>query len=156
MHYFSADLSRVYQGTSLNSIEIYYPDSAFWVNTLNKKALRDIEDGKSRGIYMAGGEGYTKGLIQYTINNGESWIPYELDNEMRCVAFQEPSIMWSGGYGLLLRSTSEGEDWEIRPFENTFITGLDFQGSDLGILSSYNGEILIKGAFGGQDLDQKK
>jgi hypothetical protein len=151
-YYFPADHHRVYQGVSINDLAIYYPDSAYYVNTLNKKALREIVSVPGKGLYMAGGAGYSKGLIQFSPDSGMNWHPYELDHEMRSITLQEPATIWCGGYGILLKSDHE-HNWEISPFENSFITGIDFFDEQNAVICTYDGEI-YQSKTGGDSWDR--
>jgi len=139
---FSADYGEIYFGSlDLSKINIHYPPEEFWVNTLNKKALWQIEETQEMGIYMAGGGGFGKGLILFSPNNGAHWKPYELNNEMRSVGFQPPNTIWACGYGLIIKTSDFDSGWEIVHFENKFFTGIDFFDKNSGLLSTFEGKI---------------
>ena len=139
---FSAEQGRIYFGNSeLTRLNIHYAPEDYWVNTLNEKALWQIEETPNMGLYMAGGGDIGKGLIFYSPNNGGYWIPYELENEMRSVGYQPPNTIWACGYGLLIKTHDFESGWETVPFENEFFTGIDFLNENNAVLSTFDGKI---------------
>lgn len=147
---FSAEHARIYFGNpNLTYINIHFAPKEYWVNTLNKKSLRQIEKTPNMGLYMAGGGDIGKGLVLYSPNEGDHWIPYELENEMRSVTYQPPNTVWACGYGLLIKTQDFESGWETVPFENEFFTGIDFLNENIGVLSTFEGKI-YKTSNGGQ------
>ena len=141
---FSAEHVEIYFGNSdLSALSTHSPPEEYWVNTLNKKALWQIEETPDMGLYMAGGGDIGKGLVFYSPNNGGYWIPYELENEMRSVAYQPPNTIWACGYGLLIKTHDFESGWETVPFENEFFTGVDFKNENRGVLSTFDGKIYM-------------
>jgi hypothetical protein len=139
---YSADKAEIYfKKPGLPVIRPYYPPEEYWINTLNKKTLWQIEETPNMGLYIAGGGDYAKGVILYSFDKGKNWIPYELENEMRSVSFQPPNTIWSCGYGLLIKTHDFVSGWETVPFENEFFTGIDFFDANVGLLSTFKGKI---------------
>ena len=139
---FSAKHAEIYFGNlDLTHLSIHYPPEKYWINTLNKKALWQIEETPNMGLYMAGGGDIGKGLIFYSPNNGGYWIPYELENEMRSVSYQPPNTIWACGYGLLIKTHDFDSGWETVPFENEFFTGINFLNKNNAVLSTFDGKI---------------
>lgn len=120
---------------------IYYPPEDYWVNTLNKTTLRQVLSTPGMGLYMAGGDGLSKGLIHHSPNRGKDWVPYEVDNEMRGLAFQPPHTVWACGYGLVIKTKNFDAGWENVPFANGFFTDIDFADNNTGIISTFSGKI---------------
>ena len=139
---FSTDHAAVYtKKPELIYLQYYVSPEEFWVNTLNKKKLWQIEETPNMGNYIAGGGEYNKGLIYYSPVNEDYWMPYELNNEMRSVSYQPPNTIWACGYGLLIKTHDFISGWQIVPFKNEFYTGIDFLNENVGLLATFGGRI---------------
>jgi hypothetical protein len=140
-YYFPSDKIQIYSSPpNLDRFWIYYPPEEYWVNTLNKKVNRKIEVIPDKGLLIACGADFGKGVVFFSPIDVPHWIPFEVDHEIRDVAFQPNGNMWACGYGIVLKS-ADGLNWENRGMNNRFYTGMDFRDQQTGLLSTFDGNI---------------
>ncbi len=118
------------------------------------KILKDISISEDR-IVVVGGHAYMTGVI-YTLNqNLEVLHTEELENELSAVTHLRNDTWIAVGFGLVLKSSDNGESWVIQDIEGDFYKDIQFVSQDVGYILGQSGTIL-KTTNGGTSWDKIK
>lgn len=114
----------------------YLPDS--WPLSVNRN-LRDITRSDSSTLVICGGKNFGNGLIYVSHDNGITWEYSEYTHELRGVSFRGSGKGLAVGYGVVLRTSSNGDDWLIIDSPSEFFTGITVGNNDAYFLCGFNG-----------------
>lgn len=114
-----------------------------WV-PVRRICFSDDAHGVSVGGY---GSGY--GLINTTSDGGLSWQSKIPAVELRSVCCASAAIYFACGYGVVIRSTDNGDTWETLPADGDFFMDICFPNAQVGFVVGYQGKIM-KTINGGQ------
>ncbi len=104
--------------------------------------LRDVSfNSRNEGV-LVGGVAFAKGAIMVVDTNYT--VPYidTFSNQLNAVCYSDDNTIHVGGYGILLRSTDGGMNWEESSISGDFYQAIAFPTSTIGYVIGYNGTIL--------------
>lgn len=94
-------------------------------------------------ILVAGGVGYSEGLIWRSEDQGNSWVRIDTPKiELKDIVFVEGGIGLVCGYGAILRSLDAGETWEYTAAKGDFFSAMHFPSPQRGYAVGRGGSIL--------------
>lgn len=100
-------------------------------------------------VLLAGGENFGRGFVhRYTQGQWDSVQTFV--HELRDLAQTPDGAVHAVGYGLIVRSTDEGQTWTPAPIEGDFFRGIDFPTADIGYVVGEYGAV-YKTTNAGQD-----
>ncbi len=91
------------------------------------------------------------GMIFHTEDSGENWVSQSVTtrNYIRDIEFADSSIGWAAGYGMILRTTNGGEDWNITNTQRyDHFQGIAFDRRGTSVAVGWYGEICRSGDGG--------
>ena len=119
------------------------PEASWDFNKLpNWNVLRDVCFSDNDNGVVVGGEAFKFGVI---MTLGANYTPLNVDtfeNELSAVCFSDEKTVHVAGYGIILRSTNGGMDWQISDVKGDFYRSMHFPSSTVGYIAGYSGSIL--------------
>ena len=108
----------------------------------NWNILRDVCFADDDNGVVVGGDALKFGVI---MTLGENYIPIKVDtfdNELSAVCYSDETTIHAAGYGIILRSTDGGLNWEISETKGDFYRSIHFPTNNVGYIAGYSGSIL--------------
>ncbi len=96
---------------------------------------------RQHGVYVTG-SGYLEGKICTTTNGGSIWNCTDIQNNMRSVAYADAQTVFTGGYGVIYKSTNAGATFFPLDINGDFFTAIDFPTTNTGYFAGYQRMIL--------------
>ncbi len=91
---------------------------------------------------VVSGIAYAGGVIQRIFADYSSVVLDTFENELSAVYYSDSQTVHVVGYGLILRSTNGGDDWEVSPEQGDFFRDVYFPTPQVGYIVGYAGSIL--------------
>ncbi len=114
-----------------------------WIKDPNKKPMRRwLQTNTVLGSFIASGGDWDRGVIYQSLDSGLTWVPHEVDHDLRTVAYDGNGTVWTAGYGLLMKKSTGEESWTTVRLENVFTTDILFLSSSDAVMSTYDGQFL--------------
>ena len=118
----------------------YFPDS--WPLSVNRN-LRDIIRSDSSTMVICGGKDFGNGLIYVSHDNGDTWEYSEYTHELRGVSLKPGGHGLAVGYGAVLMTVNNGDDWTIIDSPSEYFTGITGGMNGQYFLCGFNGGLYI-------------
>jgi photosystem II stability/assembly factor-like uncharacterized protein len=101
-------------------------------------------------MLFVGGENFGRGFVhQYTASTGSFVLTDTFNHELREIVQTPNGTIHAVGYGLVLRSTNQGQTWEVSTVQGDFFRGVSFPSNDIGYVVGEYGSV-YKTTDGGQ------
>ncbi|MGH1335471.1 MAG: YCF48-related protein [Aureispira sp.] len=93
-------------------------------------------------VLLVGGENFGRGFVHtYNSNTNTFTLTDTFNHELREIIQTPDGTIHAAGYGLVLRSTNEGQDWEVSRLQGDFFRGIDFPSDDVGYVVGEYGTV---------------
>lgn len=104
--------------------------------------LRDINFLNDTTALIVGGDDFGNGIILKSENSGKTWHSVLTENhELRSLQCLNETTAFVSGYGVLLKSTDGGINWQYQSVSDDFFTGIKMTSNGTGLLCGYNGNL---------------
>jgi hypothetical protein len=138
---FTNATAEVVYSYDLQTFFPHYLKSDNFVPDLHQRPARRITFSTDSSVLcIASGGAFEYGLIQFSADTFQTWVPFTFENELRTIVFDQKGIGWAGGFGVLLRSTDMGKSWKRAEFDDVFISDIVFFANNKGVVSTFNGQ----------------
>ena len=104
--------------------------------------IRSIFYAGHRQIITVGGNGWSRGEIHRSADEGNSWDNDTLANELRDVFFTSPANGFACGYGAIFQTTDGGASWNYTKAKGDLFTSICFTNSLTGVCCGFSGTLL--------------
>lgn len=93
-------------------------------------------------ILLVGGENFGRGFIHtYSPSRNTFTLTDTFNHELRDIVQTSNGTIHVVGYGLVMRSTNNGKDWQISNLQGDFFRGVDFPSDDVGYVVGEYGAV---------------
>lgn len=93
-------------------------------------------------VLLVGGENFGRGFMHvYDPSLGRLLLLDTFDHEVTDIAATSNRTMHAVGYGLIMKSTDEGNSWIISSITGDFFTGVDFVNNNVGYVVGEYGSV---------------
>lgn len=93
-------------------------------------------------VLLVGGENFGRGFIHlYTPNQGGLILKDTFDHELRDIITTANRTIHAVGYGLIMKSTDEGNSWIPSSIAGDFFSGVDFVDDNIGYVVGEYGSV---------------
>ncbi len=104
--------------------------------------LRAIQFVDENVGFVAGGIGYSQGIIYKTTNGGDTWQYEWFEQELRDIFFINEHIGFACGYGAIYKTENAGETWILQDVKGDFFLSIHFPTAEIGYAVGNQGLIV--------------
>lgn len=114
----------------------YVPGYPYW-QRFNQIAFNDLDE-----IFVGMGEGFDRGEIVFSNNNGNAWGRIDTFNRSIKTIMFHNGVGYAGAYGVIYRSYDDGRSWTATYADGDFFNNIIFTSDKIGYAIGYYGQIL--------------
>ncbi len=122
----------------------YNPAINTWNNYqyLTFSPYDDISTWDGNTIFTVSGEAYIKGAITKGDAYGNMFYNKEFDHDFEAIDHADENNITVCGYGQILHSSDQGENWTALPYTGDFFKDVHFPSKEVGYICGFSGSIL--------------
>ncbi|MCH2022151.1 MAG: YCF48-related protein [Saprospiraceae bacterium] len=127
--------SKLHTSSDLTNWSLNYVNQGWW-GWHNHVRLNDNR------VYLVGGENFGRGTIHVKDpNHNYTILKDTFEHELRDIELTSERTLFAVGYGLIMKSTDEGNSWIISNIQGDFFRGVDFPSSNTGYVVGEYGSV---------------